>query len=124
MHVVIPVKPEYKWDAIKQFTHIFVQLISEAYPGEYVTEMSKAKRKGKIFIDYLRNQRGATAIGAYSTRARPNAPVSVPLHWDELTNKREDTAFTLATLPARLKKLRHDPWKNFFKLKQSLKIEK
>ena len=86
--------------------------------------MSKVKRKGKIFIDYLRNQRGATAIAAYSTRARLHAPVSTPLSWDELTDNFDDTSYTIKTLPIRLKKLKKDPWENFFKIKQSLNLNK
>lgn len=74
-----------------------------------MSKMTKAKRKGKIFIDYLRNQRGATAISPYSTRARNHAPVAVPISWDELTNDKRDSEFTLKTLPNRLKFLREDP---------------
>jgi bifunctional non-homologous end joining protein LigD len=86
--------------------------------------MSKLKRKGKIFVDYLRNQRGATAISPYSTRARRDAPVAVPLHWDELSNDYKDNHYTIQTLPSRLKHLKKDPWEDFFKIKQSLKLDK
>lgn len=123
LHVVIPIKPEYNWKAVKNFAHVFVKFLVEQYPDEYVSEMSKIKRKGKIFVDYLRNQKGATAISAYSTRARPDAPVSVPLAWDELTNKKEETTFTIATLPSRLKNLKQDPWRDFFRIKQSLRLD-
>jgi bifunctional non-homologous end joining protein LigD len=84
--------------------------------------MSKIKRKDKIFIDYLRNQRGATAISAYSTRARFDAPVSVPLAWDELTNHSK-TEFNIFSLPKRLAQLKNDPWEMFYKLKQSLNLD-
>lgn len=124
LHIVIPVNPEYKWDLVKQFAHAFVQFIVKTYPNDYVSEMTKSKRAGKIFIDYMRNQRGATAVCAYSTRARPEAPISVPLDWNELTHKKEDTFYTLKTLPYRLKKLKKDPWKDFFKIKQSLRLDK
>ena len=83
--------------------------------------MSKSKRTGKIFIDYLRNQRTATAIGAYSTRARIHAPVSAPLFWDELSPRSEDNTYTIKTLPKRLEQLKEDPWKGFWQLKQSLR---
>lgn len=122
LHVVVPIKPKYEWHEVKDFTHAFVDLIVSKHPDEYVSNMSKAKRPGKIFLDYLRNQRGATAVGAYSTRARKHAPVSTPLDWKELTEDFEDTFFTLLTLPARLKKLKKDPWADFFKIRQSLKI--
>ena len=124
LHVVIPIKPEHKWNVVKDFTRAFVLMLVENYPDEYVSEMSKAKRKGKIFVDYLRNQRGATAIAAYSTRARPGAPVSVPLDWDELTNNIKDTSYNIATVPKRLQHLKKDPWREYFKIKQSLNIRK
>lgn len=121
LHIVIPIKPEYTWDIVKNFTHAFVNFLVEQHPKDYISEMSKIKRKGKIFVDYLRNQRGATSVSAYSTRARPNAPISVPLDWNELTNNKKDTYFTIKTLPERLKNLKKDPWRDFFKIKQSLK---
>ena len=93
-------------------------------PQEYVSKMTKERRKGKIYVDYLRNSRGATAIAPYSTRALEHAPVATPLDWDELTGNKKDTFYTLKTLPLRLAKLKKDPWKNFFKLKQSLGLNK
>jgi len=121
LHVVIPIKPKYRWDQIKEFAHTLVQFMIAHYPGEYIGEMSKAKRKGKIFIDYLRNQRGATSVSAYSTRARPGATVSVPLDWKELSNNIKDNSFTIASVIERLKKLKKDPWADFFKMKQLLR---
>src|SRR5689334_14627678 len=81
-------------------------------PGSrrYTSNMSKAQRAGKIFIDYLRNGRSATAIAAYSTRAKANATVSVPLSWEELTPKIRSDSFTVENLPDRLKRLKSDPW--------------
>jgi bifunctional non-homologous end joining protein LigD len=84
-----------------------------ARPERYVATMSKAKRAGKIFIDYLRNARSATAICAYSTRARAGAPVSVPLRWDELTADLREDHFNIRNVPARLRKLRKDPWDGY-----------
>jgi len=123
LHVVVPILPEYTWEEVKNFSHAVVQYLELSYPSEYTSIMSKVKRKGKIFIDYLRNQRGATAIAVYSSRARPGAPVSVPIDWDELTKNIKDTQFNIFTLPQRLNKLK-DPWKDFFKIKQSLKLDK
>lgn len=123
LHVVVPIQPEYKWDAVKEFAKTFVEYIVAKHPDEYVSKMSKQLRKGKIFIDYLRNQRGATAVAPYSTRAREEATVSVPLAWRELTNKREDTAYTIETVLVRLRKLKKDPWEDFFKIKQSLRLD-
>ena len=123
LHVVIPVKPEYDWDLVKNFSHVFVEFLEKQKPASYISKMSKAKRVGKIFVDYLRNQRSSTAIGAYSSRARIHAPVSVPIHWDELTADKQDTTFTIATLPARLDGLKSDPWHKFWTVRQSLHLQ-
>jgi bifunctional non-homologous end joining protein LigD len=84
-----------------------------------VIEMSKARRKGKVFIDWLRNIRGATSIAAFSTRAKPTAPLSVPLGWDEL-DPRGGPSFTVKTLPARLASLAEDPWAGYDHTRNSL----
>jgi bifunctional non-homologous end joining protein LigD len=84
VHVVVPLSPGHDWDTHKDFAHRFAQALSTAEPDRFVATMSKAKRKGKIFIDWLRNQRGSTAVLPYSARARPGAPVAVPVSWDEL----------------------------------------
>lgn len=123
LHVVIPIQPEYNWEEVKKFTHIFVQFMEKLNPSQYISKMTKSKRNGKIFIDYLRNQRGATAIGVYSTRALSHAPVAVPLHWDELSINRQDTNFTIKTLSKRLNTLKRDPWHDFWKIKQSLHLK-
>jgi bifunctional non-homologous end joining protein LigD len=82
--------------------------------------MTKSKRTGKIFLDFFRNTRGATAVGTYSTRARPGAPVSTPVSWDELPNVKAGDEFKLANVPARIESLRSDPWKGYFDLRQSI----
>jgi len=120
LHVVVPIMPKYDWSLAKDFTHAVVNLLVAQHPKKYIDQMSKIKRTGKIFIDYLRNQRGATAIAPYSTRARKGAPVSTPLEWDELTNDIRDTAYNIKTLPQRLEKLKKDPWTDFFKIQQSV----
>jgi bifunctional non-homologous end joining protein LigD len=122
LHVVIPIQPEYDWNEVKEFTHVFVQFLEKIKPQDYISKMTKSKRGGKIFIDYLRNQRTATAIAAYSTRARIHAPVSTPLSWDELSNRIEDTMYTIKTLPKRLEQLKEDPWTEFWQIKQSLRL--
>ncbi len=122
LHVVVPIKPEHDWGTIKEFAHAFVLLLEENNPQKYVTVMTKAKRKGKIYLDYLRNQRGATSVAAYSIRSRVHAPVSVPLAWDELSSNFKDNFYTLRTVGERLRKLKKDPWQDFFKVKQQLKI--
>jgi bifunctional non-homologous end joining protein LigD len=90
-----------------------------AAPDCYIATMSKAARKGKIFVDYLRNDRGATAIAPYSTRARPGAPVSVPISWDELS-KITSNHFNIQNLPGRLLRLREDPWAGIHKTDQGI----
>jgi bifunctional non-homologous end joining protein LigD len=84
VHVVVPLTPRAEWPAVKDFAHRFAEAMAQADPDRFVATMSKAKRKGRIFIDWLRNQRGATAIMPYSARARANAPVAAPVTWTEL----------------------------------------
>ncbi|MHA4835077.1 DNA ligase D [Sphingopyxis sp. MSC1_008] len=86
VHVVVPLDPGHSWDAHKDFSKRFAEALSLAEPDRFVATMSKAKRKGKIFIDYLRNQRGSTAVMPYSARAREQAPVAVPIGWDALAD--------------------------------------
>lgn len=87
--------------------------IAPPFSDRYVATISKARRQGRILIDYLRNQRGATAVAPYSPRARPGAPVSTPLRWEELDSGIGPDWFTISNLPARLDTLRADPWQGF-----------
>lgn len=123
LHVVIPIKPEENWDDVKIFTHTFVEYLEQRSPEKYISKMTKSKRTGKIFLDYLRNQHDATAIGPYSTRARLHAPVATPLEWDELSNNNKDNYYTIATIPKRLQQLKQDPWEGFWTIKQSLHLK-
>ena len=84
VHVVVPLTPQAEWPAVKDFADRFARALAGAEPDRFVAVMTKAKRKGRIFIDYLRNQRGSTAIMPYSARARPGAPVAAPVSWTEL----------------------------------------
>jgi bifunctional non-homologous end joining protein LigD len=120
LHVCIPITPEYEWDQIKDFTNKVADALTEEAPKKYVSTVSKAARRGKIFIDYLRNGRGATFISPYSTRARENAPVAVPLEWDELTPALKPDQFTVRNLKDRLKQLTVDPFERMARLKQPL----
>lgn len=95
VHVVVPLDPGHDWDAHKDFSKRFAEALSLAEPDRYVATMSKAKRKGKIFIDWLRNQRGSTAIMPYSARAREGAPVAVPVGWDALAEVESAGAWTI-----------------------------
>jgi bifunctional non-homologous end joining protein LigD len=113
LHVVAPITPRSDWETVKAFAQAVAQRMAGEAPKLYVATMSKSKRAGKIFIDYLRNARSATAICAYSTRARTGAPVAVPLRWDELKKDVRGDYFTIRNLPARLRNLRNDPWPDY-----------
>ena len=123
LHVVIPIKPEYEWDTVKLFSKSFVEYLTLNYPDLFVKNMQKNRRRGRIFVDYLRNQKSATAIAPYSPRARIHAPVAVPIHWDELTNDKRDTFFTVKTIVKRLERMRVEVWKDYFDMAQKLKIK-
>ncbi|MGH8496788.1 MAG: DNA ligase D [Gammaproteobacteria bacterium] len=120
LHVVVPIAPRHDWEEVREFAKIFAQGIAATNPRSYVATMSKAKRGGKIFIDHFRNARGATSIANYSSRAKPGAPVAVPLRWDELAGLESSTAYDLDSLPKRLSGLKADPWAGFLKARQRL----
>lgn len=120
LHVVVPIERRHDWDEAKEFCKQVSDAIVMAAPSQYTVNMSKAARTGKIYIDYLRNGRGATAIIPYSTRARPGAPVSVPLTWEELSVRIRSDHFNVRTLPRRLARLRRDPWEELAGVRQSL----
>jgi len=122
LHVVVPIKPTVEWAPAKQFCRQLAELMVSRAPDDYTTNMSKSVRKNKIFVDYLRNDFGSTAIAAFSTRAREGAPVAVPLSWREVTADLKPASFTLAAVRERLKRQRTDPWKDFWKLRQELKL--
>lgn len=110
LHVVAPLVPRAGWEEVKEFARAVAEDAASSDPRRYLATMSKAKRRGRIYIDYLRNARGATAVAAYSTRARPGAPVSTPLRWDELAAGLPSHAYTIRNLPRRLAQLKEDPW--------------
>ncbi|HEX4736455.1 MAG TPA: DNA ligase D [Allosphingosinicella sp.] len=95
LHVVVPLTPEAEWPRVKDFAMRFSIALATAEPDRFTANLAKAARKGRMFLDYLRNQRGATAIMPYSTRARPGAPVSAPISWDELDEYESGGHFTL-----------------------------
>ena len=118
LHVVAPLDGSQTWEIVKRFAHDFAQAFADENPDQFIAVMSKKDRKGKIFIDYLRNERSATAVSPYSTRARAGAPVATPLSWSELSPSIDPHAFTVQAVSRRLKALKKDPWDLFFKLKQ------
>jgi bifunctional non-homologous end joining protein LigD len=119
LHVVVPTGGA-PWDDTKDFAHAMVLAMEADAPDKYVSKMTKSIRGGKIFLDYLRNGRGATAIVAYSTRARSGATVSVPVDWDELGPKLTPDKFTVLNIGKRLASLKKDPWADIGKVKQKL----
>jgi bifunctional non-homologous end joining protein LigD len=118
LHVVIPLAPQKPWDEVKAFAKALAQDMTEENPTAYIATASKAKRKGKVFIDYLRNSRGATAVSPYSTRARQSAPLATPLRWDELSHLDSANYYTVSNIGRRLSALKNDPWDDFFSIRQ------
>jgi bifunctional non-homologous end joining protein LigD len=113
LHVVVPLVPKIDWDTAKEFSKQVAQQMARRAPDRYTATMSKAKRRGKIYIDYLRNAKTATAVAAYSTRARAGAPVSMPLRWDELGADNRGAHFNLRNTPERLSQIGKDPWHEY-----------
>ena len=117
----MPITPRQEWPEVKAFCEAVATAAARDSPDRYTTNMAKAAHPRKIFLDYLRNGRGATAIAAYSPRARPGAPVATPLAWEELgPSFAIRFHYTVATLPRRLKALARDPWADIGKLRQSI----
>jgi bifunctional non-homologous end joining protein LigD len=117
LHIVAPIQPKLEWPAIKEFAHSFVSAMEKASPELYLTKMTKSARKGKIYLDYLRNERGATSVAPYSPRARVGAPVSMPLGWSEL-KLAERPVFRVADFAEWRDRLKKDPWKKMATVKQ------
>jgi bifunctional non-homologous end joining protein LigD len=119
LHVVVPLTPSARWPEVKAFARTLVEAMAEAEPERYTTSARKAGRKGRIFLDYLRNDRAATAIAAWSPRARRGAPISVPVSWRWLERRRERPVFSLADLPAARRIA--DPWDGFERARVALR---
>ncbi len=120
LHVVVPVKPRLGWDDVKGFSKSVAELMVRAFPDRYTDKVSKSRRRGKIFIDYLRNGEGATAISAYAVRGRAHAPVAVPVAWEELAEDIRFGHFNIRNVPQRLKRMKKDPWAGFFENAQTV----
>lgn len=122
LHVVAPLARRHHWDTVKSFAHDLAAAMRRDAPDRYTEVSSKAKRAGRIFVDYLRNGRGHTAVAPWSTRARPGAPVAVPVAWDDLDALAGPDAFRVSRPPAWLD-ADHDPWPGYFDLRQSISKE-
>jgi bifunctional non-homologous end joining protein LigD len=120
LHVVVPIRATLDWREGKGFTRAIAGLLAATFPDRFTAVLTKSRRKGKIFVDYLRNAEGSTAIAAYSLRARANAPVSTPIAWSELDSDVRFDHFNLLSVQARLKKMKKDPWAGFFATRQTV----
>ena len=119
-HVVVPIRAARPWAEVKQFAKTLSEKMAADAPDRFLTRVAKAERSGRIFIDYLRNDPASTAVGPYSTRARSGAPVALPLDWKQVRDGLDPAAFTLATIPALIRKRKVDPWAEMTRLAQDL----
>lgn len=122
VHVQVPIDPLYDWDQIKSFSKTVVDHLANKYPKRFLTQMSKSKRKGKIFLDYLRNGYGATSVVPFAVRAKPNAPVALTLSWEDLKKVKSPDMFSIEEALKILKKRKVDPWDGYLELKQKIGI--
>jgi bifunctional non-homologous end joining protein LigD len=113
LHVVQPLAPSADWEDCFTFSRLVAESIAAEAPTRYTTTMAKAGREDKILLDFFRNRRGSTAIAAFSTRARPGAPVSLPVSWEEIEDRKAVEALTIRTVPAHLAARRRDPWHGY-----------
>ena len=120
LHVVVPIEPTVSWEHIKGFTKAVAELLARTFPERFTHKLLKVSRHGKIFIDYLRNAEGATAVAPYSLRAKANAPVSTPIEWTEIAEDLRFDYFNVKNVPSRLKHLKQDPWAEFTKTRQTV----
>jgi bifunctional non-homologous end joining protein LigD len=121
LHVVAPIDPEHDWAAVKQFAHRIVLEMEKANPALYITNMSKAARKNRIYLDYLRNDRESTAVAPWSPRARSGTPVAMPIEWKEL-KATSAPAFHVSDIAEWQKRLKSDPWKEMTRNRQRLPV--
>ncbi len=120
LHVVVPVARRHGWDQAKRFCEAFADALAVHRPQRYIATASKARRRGLIFVDWLRNARGATSVTNWSLRARDGAPVAMPLRWTELGRTKSGGDFDLHRALRRAASLKADPWKGIERLRQSL----
>jgi bifunctional non-homologous end joining protein LigD len=118
IHVIAPIRPTTEWDEVKAFCKAVAQRLADRYPDRFTANIRKVNRKGKLFVDYLRNERGSTAIAPWSSRSRQGAPAAMPVTWGELDTVEAANQFTLADAAERAKQ--PDPWKGYFDTTQSI----
>src|SRR5258707_14870101 len=120
LHVVVPLQPKPEWDAVKPFSKWVADRLAAERPTQFTANPVKRERRDRIYLDYLRNGRGATAVGAYSPRERPGTTVATAVSWGEVEAGVSPAGFTVATVPARLAALASDPWAEIASLRQSI----
>src|ERR1700733_12734595 len=120
LHVVLPLSPPASWDAAHSFAGALAETMAREQPQRYLAAAARQKRAGRIFLDYLRNARGATAVCSYSLRRRAGAPVATPLSWEELAQLRAPDQFRFANIRRRLARLSADPWAGIGSVRQCL----
>ena len=120
LHVVVPIERRHEWRDVKAFARKTAESLAAAEPDRFLTRISKAERRGRIFIDYLRNDPTSTAVAPYSTRARAGAPIAMPIAWDDLSPSFDPASFNINTVPGRLRERRKDHWAEIGKVKQRL----
>jgi bifunctional non-homologous end joining protein LigD len=113
LHVVAPLQPGADWDTVRAWCRSFAEAMEAEAPDRFVASVPKARRTGRILVDWLRNGLGSTAVASFSPRARPGAPVATPLAWREVTPKLDPASLTLASVPKRVARLKADPWEGF-----------
>jgi len=119
LHVVVPLQRRQEWDEAKDFSRTLMEELSSRHPGQYTTNPLKAKRKGKVFLDYLRNGEGSTSVAAYGVRARAGCPISLPIDWEDLNERLNPLLITLQD-DRGLAERGHQAWEEFYRLRQSL----
>jgi len=120
LHVVVPLNPGCDWDLTKRFAKGFAEALSQSEPTRFLATSTKSLRNKRIFVDYLRNGRGATAVASYSLRGRPGAPVAMPIAWSDLAKLTRADAFTMKDVPEKMKRRRKDPWADINTIQQNL----
>jgi bifunctional non-homologous end joining protein LigD len=122
LHLHVPIAPRYGWEQIKAFCHAVARQLEDEQPEQFTSNASKAKRPGKIYIDYLRNQRGALYVAPLSPRAREGAAVAAPITWQALTARRRPDSYTVRTIGRYLQTYKRDPWAGYTRLAQRIKL--
>ncbi len=123
IHVVVPLKPQAGWDEVINFAEAIARYLEATQPEKFTANLSKKKRVGRVFVDYLRNHKTASAILPYSSRARTGATVATPVTWRDVTQKLDPSKFTIKTIPARITRQKQDPWHDYEKSRRELHLD-